>query len=1139
MKQYNLLRKSMVVAASCFMSVATLQSATAAVNLADTPVFLKESVDPNLLFIFDDSGSMAWEWMPDNISGDLQLINDPNGPIRWQNGRLRIGRFWYYSSEVNKIYYDPDTEYLPPFRPDGTGRYPNSPFLNAWRDGYAQTNPVNLSLRYPTTRFTYEDSAFYYRFNESDECRANPRNNNCYSLVFLRDESLQQQQNFANWYSYYSTRVFASRAGISEAFYDLPENIRVGYGAINSGERSIDGVDTRVLISGVRPYTAQRRQQFLGWLQGKSVSGGTPLRQALQAAGEYYSRADNRGPWGNQPGVNDTSSQVECRQSYTILMTDGVWNGNSPQVGNVDGTAGPSYTNPKEGGEDFSYRAVSPFADTHSNTLADVAMRYWKRDLRTDLANRVPTAGIDEAFWQHMTTFTVGLGVEGTVREADAFAAIESGAQINWPQPSADAGAANIDDLLHAAINGRGGFASAQNPEEFSREIGAFLDTVVARAQTSASAAAVSAAVLRTDTLGYFAGFRSEDWSGTLTAFDFETGNTIWDAERTLSEMDPAQRKIFTHNGSRAVALSNIQDLSATQQVALNADPDNAGLVDGLGQNRINWIRGSRTAHPTFRSRNFTPESGDPVTRLLGDIVNANPLFVGTPNYGYRRFPGTEGQTYGSFRSSSEYQNRKTVLYVAANDGMLHAFDSETGQELFAYMPGELLRQAPNTSYAQISSLISPNYTHRYFVDGTPVVSDAYIRVGSTTQWRSVLVGSMGVGGRSVFALDVTNPSNFSSDKVLWEFTHPDLGRGVTNAQIARLENGTWVAIFGNGYNGTDQAASLFVVNLATGALIKQIETGVGSASDSNGLSTPILTSFPTDDGLTRYAYAGDLHGNVWRFDLTGNNSNRWNATRLFSAVGPEGDRQPITSSLRITPNPSDFDELLVLFGTGSFIRNGDDSFDQIQSLYMVRDTLSDQNLTRDDLLEQTITQQRSVAVSRADGTGSNTFTIRDTSDNELTDEKGWYLDLSVDGARSGERVISIPTFPFGLTPTRVRFSTVIPDADPCSTGRTGFLMDLSITDGGAPDSPVFDLDSDGKFTNSGDVPPGGTNDGGPSGIQNGNGTQTTTIIDGGGRNEIVVNDPTRVDPDDPCKDGLCIKTLDDSIGRKTWEQLR
>lgn len=1124
------------------LSATTFQSALANVNLASAPVFLKESTDPNLMFIYDDSGSMAREYMPDSISGDRVLIADANGPLRFRDGdgnirNMRADRVWYFSNRVNTVYYDPTITYKPPFKPDGTGRHPNANFTSAWRNGYDQTGSVDLTTRYTTSRFDYRNGGFYYRFNSSPTCDETPKNNNCYTLVFLKDESAEQQQNFANWYSYYSLRAFASRAGISEAFYDLPENIRVGYGAINSGSITVDGVDTNTIISGVRPYTSTRRQEFLGWLQAKGVGGGTPLRTSLEDAGEYYSRSDDSGPWGNTPGTNDTSAHIECRPSYTILMTDGIYNGADPSAGNADGTAGPSHTNPDPQGSNFNYQALSPFTDGHTNTLADVAMKYWKTDLRPTLADKVPTAGLDEAFWQHMTTFTIGLGVSGSVNESNAFAAIETGDTITWPDPSDNDNDASdkIDDLLHAAVNGRGGFASAQNPDEFAKEIASFLDTVIARADTSASAAAVSSAVLRTDSAGFFAGFRSADWSGTLTGFNFNSGLQSWDAEEILRNTDPANRNILTHNGSTGVELKTITDLASSQVNALNADPENPGSADNLGSARIDWIRGAANADNSFRVREFTDENKVTVRRLLGDIINANPLFVGNSNYGFSRLPGTEGTSYSTYRSSSNYQNRTKALYVAANDGMLHSFNSETGEELFAFMPGELLDAGP-TGSAQISSLISPNYTHRYFLDGTPKALDAYIEIDGTTSWRTILVGSMGAGGRSIFAIDITEPGSVSADDVLWEFSHPDLGYGVSDPEIARLPNGDWVAVFGNGYNGDDSAASLFVVDLANGSLIKQFETGVGDASSPNGLAAPVLTNFPDRGSITNYVYAGDLLGNLWRFNLTGSNTNQWSSSKVFTATDADGNSQPITVSPRLTINPDDLDELILTVGTGSFIRTGDDLDDQVQSLYAIQDDLQQTNLTRGDLLQQTITDQQDVTVARANGSGNNEFTIRETSSNTLTDEQGWYLDLIFNSERTGERVISRASYPFGIFPDRVRFSTLIPDQNPCGSGRKGFIMDLKLVTGAAPEDPVFDLNSDGLFS-TGDLSTTGDSGYAPSGISVGEGAEIRTITTGD--TEAFITDPKQIDKDAPCETALCGKALDNNIGRQTWEQLR
>lgn len=281
-------------AASLLFSLATTQAAFAQVNLASVPLFLKESVDPNLMFVFDDSGSMGWRYMPDNLGGDAN-----------EN--------WYYSSDVNKIYYDPDVTYLPPYKPDGSGRYPNSSYTSAPVNGFDPNSGTdNLSTYIRFDQIGSIEEGFYMDLIQSPQCIANPKVNSCFNTVLLNNATADVKQNYANWFSYYSTRDKAAKSGITEAFFNLPENIRVGYGAINVNNNTIDGVaDTDTIVSGVRPYTSARRQQFLTWLHGKSVSGGTPLRTALKDIGEYYSRSDNQGPWGATPGTNATSAVEE------------------------------------------------------------------------------------------------------------------------------------------------------------------------------------------------------------------------------------------------------------------------------------------------------------------------------------------------------------------------------------------------------------------------------------------------------------------------------------------------------------------------------------------------------------------------------------------------------------------------------------------------------------------------------------------------------------------------------------------------------------------------------------------------------------------------------------------------------------
>lgn len=631
-------------------------------------------------------------------------------------------------------------------------------------------------------------------------------------------------------------------------------------------------------------------------------------------------------------------------------------------------------------------------------------------------------------------------------------------------------------------------------------------ESIINEVESSSTSAATSAAILQTNTLLFVAGFRSGDWTGMLTANDIDQSSgaltgVAWDAEAVLRVRLPSSRNFYTRasdTGSgtlSGIALNPTTDwlsLSNAQRDALNRRPD--GTIDGLGQSRINWLRGVEGGDPSFRSRTDSVTSE---VRLLGDIVNSNPQFAGKRDFGYSLLSGL-GASYTTFRTTpgSDYQNRPDVIYVGANDGLLHAFRSTDGTEIFAYMPSELLLPESGNTSARITTLMSTNYSHRYFMDGTVAVGDAHAAswVGGTSGWKTVLVGSMGSGGRTVFALDVTAPQNFGTGSVLWEFKDPDLGYGVGQPTIARMRNGEWAAVFGNGYNSDNHRAMLFIVRLSDGQLLAKIDTGVGDAVTSNGLATPKVTDWPGLDLSARYIYAGDLQGNMWRFDVSSIDPNQWDSAAnrgvLFQALDSGGVPQSITARPEVALNPNDPNSLMVLFGTGSYFRNLDGGNNQVQSLYGIIDANGVAVTGRNQLVQQTITYQGIQTF------GTETHTVREMSANAIGADKGWYLDLIYAGNAMGERVISSPTFPSGQIQDRIRFSTLIPDPDPCGTGRTGFIMDIMLGSGGQASFPVFDLNNDGQF-DAGDTS-SGTNYGGFGG---GGGEQIIDIRD---RNQNV-----------------------------------
>lgn len=1139
---------------SVFVLAAGLGVSKAQVSIAQKPLFLTSSVDPNVMFVLDDSGSMHWESTPDEyvlpyfmFSRIPGLYGEPvsssytnyTASVRYNSGNAdeRATARALRSSTVNKSYYDPSITYRPWVRADGT-LFPNANPVAAphhplriglgvrnltvnttenaiWVHRTAagaafcsisctETAAVNSLTYYPAVYFRYTGGALWDGNNYAQvnvvattttytgDGRAN--RSDCAQAVTATCTYDEEIQNFANWYTYYRSRMLASQASIGRAFSTQPPSMRVGFGAINKGVTSIDGTNTGTVINGVRPFNGADRTAFYDRLYNSIwTPAGTPLRKALDDVGQYYSRTDNRGPWGQVPGTNNTTAHLTCRQSYTILMTDGYWNGpDVPTVAaraNVDGSAGATITGPNS--QTFTYAPATPFTDLHANTLADVAMYYWNRDLRTDLDNRIPRSDRNPAFWQHMVTYGVGLGVTGSVPPATAFAAIGAvpAVNVNWPNPTLG-NSQKLDDLLHAAVNSRGGFFSAADPDTFATELSKVLQDIVARVAASGTAAATSSAVLQSDTLLYTASFRSTDWSGTLVArevsvVDGTPGALKWDAEQILNSRLPSTRKIFTSKADGTRVALDYAALSATQQAAMDVNPVGAAATTATGTDRIAWLQG--TEHVGLRSR---VEAG--VTRRIGDLVSSDPQFMFKRDFGNSLLGGAEGSAYISFRSTPTYLARPDVLFVGSNGGMLHAFhagtpfvsgtpsviDPDGGKELFAYVPSELLLPGATGAHAQINQLMRPDYARRPYVDGSPALADAY--VGGA--WKSVVVGSMGAGGRTVFALDVTDPENFDASKVMWEFRYAnssciadpavgsptgssacrEIGYGVTKPKIARMRDGSWVAIFGNGYNSSSHTAKLFVVDLQTGRLKYLIDTGVGAVGMPNGLAAAETTDWPASDLKLSTVYAGDLRGNLWRFNF-GNTTPTF--TRLFIATDSGGTMQPITARPSLALNPSNPAKIVVLIGTGSFFRVGDDSTasPQVQTMYGVYDTVTPVLGTlRGDLLVQTISSNPTdVTVgAKVYPIGSLRFITPNAYD---PSKKGWLIDLPA----SGERVISEPTFPSGAVQTRIRFSTLIPSDDPCSIGRTGFVMDFDLLTGGRITNSVFDFTGDGVFDGS------------------------------------------------------------------------
>ncbi|MEM8547331.1 MAG: PilC/PilY family type IV pilus protein, partial [Pseudomonadota bacterium] len=855
---------------------------------------------------------------------------------------------------------------------------------------------------------------------------------------------VDELQNFANWFTYYRKRHQAMRGGMTAAF-DAIDGVRVGTFRINNRSN----VTMRSLTTD--------RVAVLDDIFNSRGSGGTPLRESLDWLGQQFERTDSSAP-----------ITQACQKNYGIAFTDGFANASSTGVGNADGSAG------------------APYQDTWSNTMGDIAWEYYENfnaptSFATGLvpapaacSNVVVDQTLDCNEDLHMTTYGVTLNSRGTVFGVTHTTAAD--AHNNppvWPEPNLARNPRMVDDLYHAAINGRGEMLNARTPLEIATRMATVLETVI---ETEGTAAAVTfnTGLLSSDSLVYQAKLDSEDWSGFLTASTLDpiTGDVsatpAWDAADRLPT--PANRQIVTSDpAADGIPFRNFAALTVDQQNDLTA----ALPATLSGQDMVDYLRGDRSNESETLFRERSPRT------VLGDIVHSGPVLVAEPRSDWPNeapFP-TGTNSYGTWSQSTTLQNRRDAVYVGGNDGMLHGIWADTGQgnsgeEFFAYIPEH---RFDSTVGAGLHALGDQNYTHQYFVDLTPVVADVRIPVSSpgTPAWRTILVGGMRGGSRALFALDVTNPTVMTeanaADVVLWEFTSdddPDLGFTFSDPTIALMNNGRWAAVFGNGFNNTGTTEGVLFILYLDGGLDGVWTLGsdyekIYVPGANNGLSTPQLADLDRN-GTPDRAYAGDLQGNLWAFELDNANPNQWgvaygslaNPEPLAIAYDNSGVRQAITSKPVLARCPFDNSvspDIMVLFGTGQYVTEGDKLTTQTQTFYGIWDRGVD-TIERVDLLEQ-FANDPSVNV--------DTMLVRVPTQLELDPltEFGWYMDLP----DVGERVVSNPLVRGDL----LFFNTIIPDAgDPCVIGGGGWLMSVKICSGGRPDEPAFDLNRDFVVTN-------------------------------------------------------------------------
>lgn len=928
--------------------------------------------------------------------------------------------------------------------------------------------------------------------------------------------------NYANWFVFYRSRLLVAQGAIPAAFRDAGDSIRLGWGTIHAGSYKADAdvlsnATEPIVQQGVRKLDAAHMSKFYNWLRSRATYAYTPSRSALIGVGTYFQRSDEQNPWSSNPGVitstYNPSSDLTCRRSFNILATDGYYSSTEfdpfAAVGNVDNTTTANYT------------ATAPFKDNDENTLSDIAMKYWATDLRA-IANDVPIITNakpykgDPANWQHLNQYMIGFGVTGTLPttegQLDTLAACTSSDGC-WKTPGQALNV--IDDLWHAAVNSRGQYFSAKDAPSLTSAFQSALQ-LGSDATLNEAGLATAAPTLIGQNMKFVPEYMPIRWTGNIKAYKLNsTGKANaepeWNAESKLPA--PSLRNIFIWDAGlstgTAVAFKPENFIKPGTPAASDASASTTKfsdvLIDKMGPqanaNLVDYLRGNDPADDVPRRAR---------QGKLPDFVNSIPLFVkGGFNLGYQNIGPTD--TYKKYLED-KVKRTQGALLIGGNGGMLHAF-SEEGVEQFAFIP--------YGGAANLFKLAKPNYGsevnfHQFFVDGPLVESDAYLR-GS---WTNIVVGSMGAGGRSIFALklDTEDPAKLNGSSVLWEVDGPsdavatltskdDIGYITSEAQVGVLPNGKWKVFVGNGLDSQSGKAALLVIDLDSG----EVESIVADAGTENGLGGVRLARNSTTKEVVA-AYAGDAKGQLWRFEYDAQAEKMkvaYKGKPLFTALDGASTPQPQPISAAPVARPHPQGGRLVVFGTGRLFSDADSDTTQTQTLYGIWDevkeletsdtypsppALSDGKSARAPsslLAEQKIVKQ-TVVTQATPELGPDNQPLKDKDGkviyqtNAFYDiqsspiawglQKGWFMDLALpNGSTTPDRprVIYAPQN-FGQS---VYITSLIPalNKESCATSidSAGYAFLIKFLTGAQQVLPSFDTDGNGSINGS-DISAGG-----------------------------------------------------------------
>jgi type IV pilus assembly protein PilY1 len=743
-------------------------------------------------------------------------------------------------------------------------------------------------------------------------------------------------------------------------------------------------------------------------------------------------------------------------------LTGGIETGNGSgrdvDGGNVDGSLNAKLDGMTVYGK--TLKAGMPWpAPIGNNTqrarsISDVALEYWAMPLNNNSKDPILTTPDDPATWMHINFVGMGFGIKGTLdhKSPKVWADLKSGARM-WPKlppfhQQIQTNNSVVDDLWHANVNGfapnEGALIAETSPKEFQTAFEGLLQDVMVVGNSRSGLAFSNPNVTDGKQFTYTAKFYT-NWGGEVVKKRIDAqGNESTSVEASTNAYFSAIDNRAAWAKSRKVFTFDVHGVDLSPQASK------------LAADVVNYLRGDDTLEGTkFRKRR----------QVLGDIVNAKPLVVAEPFCLNVPVSSISAQTtvecaYDEYENTGydkffqRYEKRDMMVYVAANDGMLHAFNADL-EEQWAYMPAALFRAESEQGIINLTK--ANNFQHYYYMDATPVMQDVQFGVDTPDNpegWHTVLVGGLGKGGKAFYALDVTDadPKVAANKRVLWEYSDAktmgySFGEPIitkTNATVANWmnHNGSkkWTAILSSGYNNQDGRGYLNLVDVESGTLLTQISLPGDNGTKDSPTNLVYVSGYIESgaDQLVTAAYGADEKGNLWRFNLESSDPSKWQADKLAEFRNNGGAQYVTTDPTYAVVN----DQRWVMIGTGGFRNDNDLNNTGIRNTFY---TLPDGDLESAKQGGQPLTRGNLVSLSESGINGN------------LSNHNGWYMDFEP-GYHANVKPVAISNV---VAYAVNKYEDSASTKDPCKTGAfTGKLYIRDIATGNSllkGSSEIFD----------------------------------------------------------------------------------